>query len=219
VIETTPIPHLRQDLHRRVELIPMDRWCADITVALYLLADGRTAVVHSYSARADAPDRLEWLAAGMRQLADMAGAGRSASFACGTWHERAARRAFLEAAKPDPTVGIAARMLSIHDPRTDQQVTVTPLGGGAYRVAAVAADPAVPSRAPAVAAGLAKLADLDADPADDTVVRFPCGASHDALVALLLPRAINVRAALREQEMAAARGILVAPSQQAGPDG
>jgi hypothetical protein len=34
------------------------------------------------------------------------------------------------------------------------------------------------------------------------------------LVALLLPRALNVRAILREEEDAGSRGMLVAPSQQ-----
>jgi hypothetical protein len=43
---------------------------------------------------------------------------------------------------------------------------------------------------------------------------FPCGHSHDALIGLLLPRALNVRAVLREEEAAVGRGNLVAPSQQ-----
>jgi hypothetical protein len=144
----------------------------------------------------------------------MDGSGRAVGYPCGTWHDRAARRIFLEACKLDPSLPVAARPSTVDDPRTNQTVTVTPLGAGAYRVNTVAADPTVASRAPAVAAGLAKLADLDIDPDDHTVVRFPCGAPHDELVTLLLPRAINVRAALREQEQAASRGVLFAPSAQ-----
>ena len=49
---------------------------------------------------------------------------------------------------------------------------------------------------------------------DPSTIQFACGASHDALVGLLLPRAINVRATLRETEEAAGRGLLLAPSQQ-----
>jgi len=45
-------------------------------------------------------------------------------------------------------------------------------------------------------------------------VVFPCGRPHDELMGLLLPRALNARAALREEEMAASRGMLVAPSAQ-----
>ena len=42
-------------------------------------------------------------------------------------------------------------------------------------------------------------------------VGFECGHSHDALVGLLLTRAMNVRAVIRELENAAARGVLAAP--------
>jgi len=37
---------------------------------------------------------------------------------------------------------------------------------------------------------------------------------HDVLVGLLLPRAVNVRAAIREEEMSQTRGVLTAPSAQ-----
>jgi hypothetical protein len=214
MIDAQPAPRVRDDLDHRIELVSMDRHCADITVALYLTSGGTGAVVHSYSARPDVPGRLGWLAATMRHLGGMNGSGRAVGYECGTWHERAARRAFLEACKLDPSLPVAARPSTVDDPRTNQTVTVTPHGAGAYRVNTVAADSTAVSRAPAVAAGLAKLADLDIDPDDNTVVRFSCGAPHDELVALLLPRAINVRAALREQELATSRGVLVAPSAQ-----
>jgi hypothetical protein len=45
-------------------------------------------------------------------------------------------------------------------------------------------------------------------------VAFACGQSHDALVGLLLVRALNVRAVLREEEVQATRGTLAAPSTQ-----
>lgn len=192
----------------------MDRHCGDITVSLYLRSDGLRGEVQSYASRPGVPDRLAWIAAAMRTLGGMTGEGTTVAFACGAWHERAARRTFLEACKPDPAAALTARPSTVDDPRTNQVVSVTPLGSGAYRMTAVVADPNATSRAPAVAAGLAKLADVEVDPDDDTVVHFACGASHDELVSLLLPRAINVRAALREQELAASRGVLVAPSAQ-----
>jgi hypothetical protein len=46
------------------------------------------------------------------------------------------------------------------------------------------------------------------------VVAFPCGAEHDALIGLLLVRAQNLRAVLREEEMQSTRGVLSAPSAQ-----
>jgi hypothetical protein len=45
-------------------------------------------------------------------------------------------------------------------------------------------------------------------------IAFACGQPHDSMVGVLLIRALNVRAVLREQEMTASRGILAAPSAQ-----
>ena len=59
--------------------------------------------------------------------------------------------------------------------------------------------------------GLRKLAEME-DRGD--ILAFSCGQSHDPLIGLLLPRALNVRATLREEEAAATRGVLVAPSAQ-----
>ena len=61
-----------------------------------------------------------------------------------------------------------------------------------------------------------KLAEMDEVSGTLDQVVFPCGQVHDALVGLLLVRAPNVRAVLREQEAVASRGVLAAPSQQDG---
>lgn len=214
-IDIRPQPRIRDDLDRRIELVSMDRHAEDITLALYLMSDGTSAVVHSYSSRPFVPERLAWLAQAMRTLGGLVGEDRSVAFPCGAWHELAARRVFLEACKLDPAHVVAPRPLAVHDARTDQAVHVEALGAGTYRVVAIPADPTAASRAPAVSAGLAKLGGMDVDAADSTIARFPCGAPHDEVVGVLLPRAINVRAALREIETAATKGILVAPSAQA----
>ncbi|MBT6146557.1 MAG: hypothetical protein HOH74_14060, partial [Gemmatimonadetes bacterium] len=57
------------------------------------------------------------------------------------------------------------------------------------------------------------VADADGQILEDCV-SFGCGHDHDALVALLLQRAPNVRALVREEQAAAARGVLAAPSAQ-----
>jgi hypothetical protein len=214
VSDDRPDPHILDALDRRIELVSMDRFCDQITIALYGAGDGLAAIVHSYSPRPGVPDRLAWVAQAMRVLAGMSGVERSVAFECGAWHERAVRRAFLEACKADPAQPVAPRPLEVFDTRTNQAVAATSLGGGAWRVTSVAAVGAAASRASSVAAGLVKLMDVEADSADDRVIRLPCGAPHERLVGLLLPRAINVRAALREQEQAAGRGVLVAPSAQ-----
>lgn len=217
----TPVPHVRDDLNRRIELVSMDRFCDDITIALYVTQDGMTGTVHSYSRRDGVPERLSWLAEAMRTLGGMrlvGDDGRTVSFVCESWHELAARRVFLEACKLDPAVPVTPRPLEVDDIRKGQHIKLDPLGGGGYVVLDSPLDPGPPvpvaGRSSDVAAGLAKLAALSVDPDDDTRIQFDCGAPHDELAGLLLPRAINIRAALREQEMAAGRGILVAPSAQ-----
>ena len=69
-------------------------------------------------------------------------------------------------------------------------------------------------RVAVAAGGLVKLTDMEA--LDDSMDRvgFDCHCSHDELVGLLLPRALNVRTVMREIELATARGVLSAPSGQ-----
>ena len=200
---------------RRIELVPMDPHCGDISIALYARQNqGELAVVWTFSRRPGAAERVKAVA---RSIAVLAGLepveGRPATlrFGCGDWHEAALRRAFLEACKLGPDGEPAVRPLEVHDRQTGQAIRAVHIGGGTYRVEASGIEESQTSRAPAVARGLAKLAQLDPGP-DDVTVAFPCGARHDALVGLLLPRALNVRAVIREEEMQAARGVLSAPS-------
>lgn len=210
-----PASLIRDDLDHRIELVSMDRFFEDISVALYL-TDGETSfTVHSYSTRPGVDGRLAWLANAMGVLGGMQTTGHSVRFSCGTWHDRAVRRVFLEACKLDPAGPTLSPSLQAEDTRMNQAISVASLGAGAYRVSAIAPDATTESRAPAVAAGLAKLGELTIDEADVSVVHFPCGTVHDEVVGTLLPRAINVRATLRELEAAASRGVLVAPSAQA----
>lgn len=198
------------DLGRRIELVSMDPHCGDITIALYRrqLPAGPAFLVHTYSHRPGAAGRLEFIAGAMCRLGGLvAEPPRLLRFPCGADHELACRRVFLEACKLGPNQPVAERPLAIFDKKSSRQLTVLSLGGGRYRITGEDA-----GRVAAVAGGLAKLGQLSA--AVPEQVEFPCGQAHDALVGLLLVRALNVRAVLREQEMAAARGLLVAPSAQ-----
>jgi hypothetical protein len=209
---------IRTDLGRRAELVSMDPHHHSISIGLYLGTDGDgcpCATVHSYSAVDGTAERLAQVADTMCEMAGLEHAGSSTSvrFTCGTWHAAAARRLFLEASKRDPAKPIDRPGLEVADTRTEQAIRVVVAGPGTYRVEAdnVAADEA--SRAPAIATAIAKLAELDL--ADDrTTVSFPCRRPHDALIALLLTRAQNLRAILREEELQASRGVLTAPSGQ-----
>jgi hypothetical protein len=209
---------VRTDIGRRVELVSMDPHADEISIGLYRneSAGYPVAVVHSYSRRTTAPERLAFVAQAMSVLGGLEPVGGETMlrFSCRTWHQAAIKRLFLEACKHDPQAPLGPRPLETKDTRSEQPIRVEGLGAGAYRVHAEGASEEVPSRAPAIASGLAKLAELTAADDETTVVTFPCGEPHDALLGVLLVRALNLRQALREEELKASRGVLVAPSSQ-----
>lgn len=216
----------------RIELVPMDGNFHDITVALYrqALATGPAFLVHSYSSLAGTGDRVAQIATTLTRLASLipADEGRLLRFACGDEHNLAVRRAFLEACKIDPAGSQTEFPLQTLDRKSGLQMVVDSLGDGQYRVRAEGDDPegVAPRRVGVIVNGLLKLGDMrritDTDTEAESTgsdstqdcVAFSCGCSHDALVGLLLLRAPNVRAIVREQESMAARGVLSAPSSR-----
>jgi len=195
----------------------MDPHGNGVALGLYLEqggAGGAAYRVHSYSSRAGTAERVAFitramaLMGGMEQTTNGAAALR---FPCGAAHVLACRRAFLEACKLPSEAELAGRPLCIHDPKAGCTVTVDARRGGAYALSADGGGPAVAGRLVAIRGGLAKLAALHTI---EDLVAFDCGHAHDALIGLLLVRAINVRAVMRETEEVASRGVLVAPSAQ-----
>jgi hypothetical protein len=198
----------------RVELVSMDPQCADISIALYRqeTPTGPVGIVHTYSRAEGAAERAAFVAGAMRTLGDLEPAGDDGLtivFRCGTWHAALARRLFLEAVKLDQTEPVVVRPLALVDRKTGQSIAIERTGVATYQVSAASLNDE-PSRAPAVTRGLRKLAELPASD-DETTIEFACGHDHAALVGLLLPRAVNVREALREEELTAGRGMLTAP--------
>ena len=120
----------------------------------------------------------------------------------------------MEACKLDPSQPVEHRPLQILDKKSNRTITVTSQGNGLYRLAADGEELDKASRIGAVANGLMKLGQMQVEGSGGDSVAFACGQSHDFLVGLLLVRALNVRAVLREQEMVASRGVLSAPSAQ-----
>jgi hypothetical protein len=214
----------------------MDRHFNDISVGLYLRdMDGEpVGIVHSFSGRDGVRERLQGIAATVATLGglEVLDDGVSIRFPCSTWHSTAAKRLFLEACKHDPAEPLEPKPLEAPDSRTEQTIRIEPLGDGAYQVLADNVAEGEQSRAPAIGRAMAKLAQLEADDGgegdrsgagearplahggDRVVVRFACGHAHDELIGLLLGRAQNLRAVLREEEMKASRGVLAAPSAQ-----
>ena len=208
-------------LGERVELVSMDPHFHDISISLYRETgegDASGYLAHSYSGKEGTAERLAFVMRAMTVMGGMVPApgqpGRLA-FACGAEHRAAVKRLFLEACKKAPGSELAALPVSIYDKKNDLTIDATATGGGGYRLstAAAEADGKVARRVDGVTRGLIKLAEMEAGTGLGEA-RFPCGVAHDELVGLLLGRALNVRAAMREAEAAAARGVLAAPSAQ-----
>jgi hypothetical protein len=206
---------VRTDLGVRVELVSMDPRFHDASIGLYRreTSDGPIGIVHSYSSRTDIGERLAFVAEAMSVLGGLERvADAEVRLSCGGWHNAALKRLFLDCFRIDPTEGLAPRPLEAPDTRSDQFIRLEALGKGRYRVQATSIPAGEASRAPAIARALVRLAELEE--VDETTVAFPCGQAHDPLVGLMLVRAQNLRAALREEELTASRGVLVAPSAQ-----
>jgi hypothetical protein len=191
---------LTLDLGRRVELVSMDPHCHDISLSLYL--SGHRYRIHTYSHHEAAPGRVVFLRNAMASLGSMQADGEELFFACGHVHLAAVRRLFITVAKLATGADLPSPMpLETLDRKTGKMIEAHGSGDGVYTV---------PSEGP-VKNGLRKLAEMEER---GETLAFPCAVSHDPLIGLLLPRALNVRATLREEEAAANRGVLVAPSAQ-----
>jgi hypothetical protein len=204
------------DLGRRIELVSMDPQFRDITIGLYQPPVNGSApeyLIHSYSGFEGARQRLDYLLHAMQVYGGLKLIGGRLRFPCGAGHQLAIRRVFLEACKLATGVPVEPKPLSVMDKKLGRAVTVTSLEPGVYEVS-VEGPQDGSSRLEAITGGLRKLAEIEFVADQPHRVRFACGQPHDALIGLLLPRALNVRAILREEEAASSRGMLVAPSAQ-----
>ena len=203
------------NLGRRIEIVPMDVHFHDITVALYrqLRNEGPAFLVHTYSHLEGADERIASIVNGMQILGgmDLTSDGRL-QFSCNQSHERACKRVFLEACKLESNESIEPRPLNVLDKKSGLNINISSAGSGIYDVGADGNAKSKEKRISAIAGGLIKLGQMVDERTDR--VSFACGQSHDALVGLLLVRAPNVRAIMREEEMTSSRGVLTAPSQQ-----
>ncbi|MEE2658794.1 MAG: hypothetical protein VX733_09845 [Candidatus Latescibacterota bacterium] len=211
------------DIGSRVELVSMDPHFHEISIGLYRQdgVNGPEFLVHTYSGKGGSEERIAAVVEAMRILGGVEVSPRDPArirHACGGEHEFAIRRLFLEACKLDPAAAPLPYSRSVLDRKSGLTIEASAQEYGQYRVQAQeeAADSA--NRVEVVVNGLKKLGEMLAVEGSDGVfadcVAFGCGHDHHELVGLLLQRAPNVRALVREQDAASARGTLVAPSQQ-----
>ena len=204
------------DIGRRIELVSMDPHFQNISIGLYEQRHRKPAyLVHTYSGQPGARERIRFLVQTMTAFGGLESDGNGLlRFPCGERHELAIKRVFLDGCKVAPQSEIGEHPLRIHDKRSRCDVTAVSMGQGHYELRIEGNPDAGPRRVTAIARGLARLGEMRTDDERTDSVSFACGQSHDALVGLLLIRAPNVRAAMREAEMMAARGVLSAPSAQ-----
>jgi len=206
------------DIGRRVELVSADPLFHDISIGLYVqeIQDGTRFVVHTYSQRDGAQDRIAFVSATLGTIGGLDHlAADSVRFACGSDHLPACRRLFVEATRLNFGEDAGPRSLSILDKKTDRTITVVATGSGAYEVTADGPQEGRDQRTATVARGLAKLGGMEHDSQRASAVVFSCGQIHDAVVGALLVRALNVRSVMREIEEQSSRGSLSAPSAPA----
>ena len=204
------------DIGRRIELVPMDPHFHDITIALYRQQrdEGPVFLVHTYSRIGGVQRHIEFVNKAMMALGgmDLTPDGLL-RFPCRSAHELACKRVFLEACKLDPSNEIELPPLNILDKKSGLTITLLSPEDGVYQVTASGDGRGKERRISAIAGGLLKLGQMQEVDQSSDQVAFPCGQTRDAMAGLLLIRAPNVRAVMREQDMSSSRGVLAAPSQ------
>ena len=201
-------------LGMRVELVSTDKYFRDVSIALYAQenADGWCFLVRSFSSYDGIKARIAFILDAMQTLGGMETAGEDRlRFPCGTQHLVAVRRLFLQACKAKPDAAAQQLPLSLWDKKSELTVTAEARGAGAY---ILSADGDGGQRLMALRNAMIKLADVETDEVVGEQFCFTCGHDHHALVGLLLQSAPNVRAVMREFEMNAAKGVLLAPGSQ-----
>ena len=199
---------------RRIELISMDPHFHDISIGLYRQeGDPARFMVHSYSQKGGVADRMASIRRAMCVLGGMSDNSGYLAFSCGHEHQAAVRRTFLEAGKLD-SGDAEVKPLETLDKKSGLKVRASSLGDGLYQIDAEGDESQKERRVKVIANGLAKLGETILVEGRDDQIQYQCHHDHHALTGLLLVRAPNVRALVREQEMASSRGVLAAPSQQ-----
>ena len=208
-----------KDLGQRIEILSSDKYCHDISIGLYRkIVDSQPRyLVHTYSSHADAEDRVAFIRRGLVELVgliEVADGRPWLKFPCDQEHLRGLKRAFRDICRLQPQETLRPRSLTVFDKKADGELVVESIGRGVYRIRSSVDTDAGVKRAQAVARGYVKLCEMQ--PADESTdsIQFACHTNHDELMGMLIVRAQNVRAALKDEESAAGRGVLAPPSQQ-----
>lgn len=207
------------ELGRRIELCSMDQHCENISLGLYRREKGdlQQVSVHSYARGKNINGRIEFITNALAKLAGVVpdvDDPHWLQFECSGFHTRALKRCFLDVCKLEEGPPLPVKPLSVQDKKAGCLVSIVQHGSGVYEVTSAASDDRSIKRCEALAKGFAKVCEMQVDENKKNQIAFTCGCNHDDLMGMLMFRAQNVRAAMREEEMSATRGVLAAPSQQ-----
>ncbi len=153
-----------KDLGTRIELFPEDKFCRDISIALYGQRDdqGTRFLVHTYAQYEGAAERVAFVAAELQRLAGLERVAGSdhLRFPCGSGHLVALRRLFYRVCRRDPDLPRPEFSLAIHDGKADCDMVAASLGGGRYRVSATSGSAKAERRVGAVLNGLVRWTEM-----------------------------------------------------------
>jgi len=202
---------------KRIELVSMDPHFHNISIALHTqeLGHGPVYLVHTYSQKEGTEARIAFLVKTMKTIGGLESSEEGLlNFPCGDAHEQAIKRIFLEACKVEPATWPSAPPLHIRDRKSGCEISASHEGAGVYHLYSESTEQDCDRRVKVITRGLLKLGQMNEVADCPDKVAFACRQSHDPLIGLLLIRAPNVRAALREVELMSSRGVLSAPSSQ-----
>lgn len=206
-----------KNLGTRIAIVPEDRYFNDISIGLYVKNPDTDPDIRvfSYAKIGGTAERLKFIADELARLAGLVPSptGDGFRFKCGSVHANALSRIFTLICRRDPKDAPVNPSMTAFDKKAGCDISITRMGGGRYSASAAGDDPAKQRRVMAAMNGLRKLAVLDMAEQSDTIAAFPCGSDHDILIASLLPDALNVRGALREQDGMKNAGVLNSPGK------
>ena len=206
------------NLGQRIELCSIDAHFHEISLALYYrVIDGDHQVtVHSYSQIEGTADRMQFILQALVNIVGLVPVPNDENwlhFECGSFHKKAVQRCFLDLCKNPSDAELSVKPLQAFDKKAKCDLVVNKLGDGRYQMSAAEETDTGAKRAKALSVGYEKVCQMQLDE-ENCMVAFPCNCDHDAMMGMMLFRAQNVRAAMREEADAASRGVLAPPSQQ-----
>ena len=177
---------------RCLELVPIDKYFNDISVGLYV--KGSTCTVWTFSKKSGVAERLREIRDQMVALGGMEpldGTDNQVRFPCGQLHTRPLRFLTAQAVGKAPDYAPPQGQMSIKDSKSAFTINAEAADtDGVYHISLDGEGGNSAMRLRMVLAGFARYGEMEQ--VGDSGVRFSCGATHDALMRILMPYSRNI---------------------------